>query len=77
MSQPQTTGRESKNGRGTPDSGPGAQLGDRMAVTSDLIRLIWQHKLWWVIPLVLATIVLGVLLVLESTPVGPLLYPVF
>jgi hypothetical protein len=46
-------------------------------VTSDLVRLIWQHKLWWVIPLLLALVVLGLLLVLESTPVGPLLYPVF
>ena len=50
---------------------------DRFALTSDLARLVWAHKLWWVVPLLLALVVLGVLLVLEATPVGPLLYPVF
>ena len=40
-----------------------------MALGADLARLIWKHKLWWAVPLLLA------LLVLEATPVGPLLYP--
>ena len=50
-------------------------MDDRVALTADLVRLIWQHKLWWAVPLLLALLVLGVLLVLEATPVGPLLYP--
>jgi uncharacterized membrane protein len=54
-----------------------SEIDDRFALTSDLARLVWAHKLWWVVPLLLALIVLGVLLVLEATPVGPLLYPVF
>jgi len=56
-------------------SGTRAQVDDRVALTADLVRLIWQHKLWWAVPLLLALLVLGVLLVLEATPVGPLLYP--
>jgi hypothetical protein len=52
-----------------------ANVDDRVALSVDLIRLIWQHKLWWAVPLLLALLVLGVLLVLEATPVGPLLYP--
>jgi hypothetical protein len=52
-------------------------LDDRVAVAGDVVRLIWQHKLWWLIPMLLALVVLGALLVLEATPVGPLLYPVF
>ena len=51
-----------------------AEVDDRVALATDLVRLIWQHKLWWAVPLVLALLVLGVLLVLEATPVGPLLY---
>ena len=54
-----------------------SELDDRFALTSDLAQLVWAHKLWWVVPLLLALLVLGVLLVLEATPVGPLLYPVF
>jgi hypothetical protein len=53
------------------------ELDDRFALTSDLARLVWAHKLWWVVPLLVALVVLGLLLVLEATPVGPLLYPVF
>src|ERR1700680_2033029 len=52
-----------------------ANVDDRMALGADLARLIWQHKLWWAVPLLLALLVLGALLVLEATPVGPLLYP--
>jgi hypothetical protein len=55
----------------------GAQLADRLAVSSDLVYLVWRHKLWWMIPLLLAMIVLAALVVLEATPIGPLLYPVF
>ena len=52
-------------------------LDDRAAVASDLARLIWQHKLWWLVPLMVALVLLSLLLVLEATPVGPLLYPLF
>jgi hypothetical protein len=53
------------------------QVGDRLAVSGDLITLVWRHKLWWMLPLLLALVVLAALVVLEATPLGPLLYPVF
>jgi hypothetical protein len=46
-------------------------------VLADVVRLIWMHKLWWMVPLLLALLVLGLLVMLEATPIGPLLYPVF
>ena len=52
-------------------------MADRLAVSSDLICLVWRHKLWWMLPLLLAMVVLAALVVLEATPIGPLLYPVF
>jgi Family of unknown function (DUF5989) len=55
----------------------GLQIADRLSVSSDLIYLVWQHKLWWMVPLLVAMVVLAVLVVLEATPIGPLLYPVF
>jgi hypothetical protein len=55
----------------------GVELADRLAVSSDLIYLVWRHRLWWMVPLLLAMIVLAALVVLEATPIGPLLYPVF
>ena len=55
----------------------GARVGDRLAVSSDLVYLVWRHKLWWMVPLLVALVVLALLVVLEATPIGPLLYPVF
>lgn len=55
----------------------GTQVGDRLAVSGDLVTLVWRHKLWWMVPLLLALVVLAALVVLEATPLGPLLYPVF
>jgi hypothetical protein len=53
------------------------QVADRMSVSADLINLVWQHKLWWMVPLLLAMALLAVLVVLNDTPLGPMLYPVF
>jgi uncharacterized protein DUF5989 len=55
----------------------GLQVADRLAVSSDLIYLVWRHKLWWMVPLLVAMVVLAALVVIEATPIGPLLYPVF
>lgn len=63
--------------RPRPRRGLGPQLADRLAVSSDLVYLVWRHKLWWMVPLLVAMIVLLALVVLEATPIGPLLYPVF
>jgi len=41
------------------------------------VHLVWSHRLWWMVPLLLALLVLGLLLTLQATPVGPLIYPVF
>ena len=53
------------------------QVADRLSVSADLINLVWRHKLWWMVPLLLAMVVLAALVVLEATPIGPLLYPIF
>ena len=55
----------------------GTQVADRASVSGDLVYLVWRHKLWWMVPLLLALVVLAALVVLEATPIGPLLYPVF
>ena len=53
------------------------QVADRLSVSGDLIDLVWRHKLWWMVPLLLAMVVLAALVALEATPIGPLLYPLF
>jgi heme O synthase-like polyprenyltransferase len=53
------------------------QIADHLSVSADLLDLVWQHKLWWMVPLLIAMAALAVLVVIEATPIGPLLYPVF
>jgi hypothetical protein len=53
------------------------RLADQFAVGRDLIGLIWHHRLWWAVPVLVAVLLLSVLLVLQATPLGPLLYPLF
>jgi hypothetical protein len=48
-----------------------------VSLSRDLVGLIWQHKLWWAVPVLVALLLLSLLLVLQATPVGPLLYPLF
>jgi hypothetical protein len=52
-----------------------APLEDQLALSRDLAGLIWEHKLWWIVPLVVSLLALSMILVLQATPVGPLLYP--
>ena len=46
-----------------------------------LLRDIWgmlrQNKKWWLTPIVIVLLLVGVLLVLSATPLGPFLYPLF
>jgi hypothetical protein len=54
-----------------------SEIADNASAVGDLVRLVWQRKLWWLVPLLLAMMVLGALVLVGSTPIGPLLYPVF
>ncbi|GAC1322048.1 MAG: hypothetical protein NVSMB2_19230 [Chloroflexota bacterium] len=53
------------------------QVADGVSVSGDLVRLVWRHKLWWMVPVLVAMVLLAALVVLEATPIGPLLYPLF
>jgi hypothetical protein len=54
----------------------GLPLEDQLYLGGDLVALIWHHKLWWLVPVLLALVVLGLLIVVQATPLGPLIYPV-
>jgi hypothetical protein len=52
-------------------------VADGAGVVTGVFAMVWDHKLWWVVPLLLSLLAIGGLLLVESTPVGPLIYPVF
>ena len=50
----------------------------RFGSPSELMALLWERKLWWLIPLAIGLVLLIVLLILaQATGVGRSMYPVF
>lgn len=49
---------------------------NRSWVFGELIRFLWQAKLWWLIPLiVIFTLLILVILLAGSSPLAPFIYP--
>jgi hypothetical protein len=53
-------------------------LGTRMGIVGELLSFLWKRKLWWLLPMILAIVVLGLLLVFaQASPVAPFIYTLF
>ena len=49
-----------------------------LGVLGELLRFLWQRKLWWLIPMVIVLMVLALLVVFASTSgIGPFIYTLF
>jgi hypothetical protein len=47
-------------------------------VVSELLRFLWQRKLWWLIPMIVVLMVFGLLLIFASASgIGPFIYTLF
>ena len=54
------------------------QIGARAGVIGELVSFLWQRKLWWIIPMVLTLVLLGVLLVFaQGSAFAPFIYSIF
>lgn len=50
----------------------------RLGLVGELIEFLWRRKRYWLIPMVLALLVLGALLIAASSSViGPFIYTLF
>jgi hypothetical protein len=44
----------------------------------DLFGFLWERKLWWIMPIVLVLLLIGVLLVLgQGSAIAPFVYTLF
>jgi hypothetical protein len=51
---------------------------ERFALLSEFWYFIRYRKAWWLLPVVIALLVIGVLIVVaESTALAPFIYPLF
>jgi len=50
----------------------------RLMTTSSFFRFLWAEKLWWLIPMVVALVIVGVIVLLGmSGPIGHFIYSLF
>jgi hypothetical protein len=49
-----------------------------MGVVGEVLSFLWQRKLWWLIPMVTALLLFGLLLIFAtSSGVAPFIYTLF
>jgi hypothetical protein len=53
-------------------------MASNFGVVSELLRFLWNRKLWWLIPMVVVLMFFGLLFIFASASgIGPLIYTLF
>jgi hypothetical protein len=48
------------------------------SVVGELLRFLWQRKLWWLLPMVVLLLLFGLLMIFASASgIGPFIYTLF
>ena len=55
-----------------------SHLRSKISIMTELLQFLWIQRLWWLIPMVLVLLALGILMIVtQSSAVAPFLYPLF
>ncbi|MBI2390931.1 MAG: hypothetical protein HYV09_15170 [Deltaproteobacteria bacterium] len=54
-----------------------ARRSPTLRVASDLAAFALEHKKWWIVPILVVSLLVLVLLVVAQTPVAPFVYTLF
>ncbi len=50
----------------------------RLGILGELMRFLWARKLWWLIPMIVALLIFGILIIMGASGVlSPFIYSVF
>jgi hypothetical protein len=50
----------------------------RVGIMGELLQFLWARKLWWMMPMVMVVLLLGILMVFaQSTAIAPFIYTLF
>ena len=49
----------------------------RIGLLREFLGFLNRNRKWWLVPLILALALVGVLVALASTPLAPFIYPLF
>jgi hypothetical protein len=54
------------------------EFAGRFGILGEFFTYLWRRKLWWLIPLALAILLIGILLVIgQASGAGPFIYTIF
>ena len=50
----------------------------RMGILGELMQFLWRRKLYWLIPMIIVLVIVGVLILLSANPAtSPFIYTLF
>jgi hypothetical protein len=50
----------------------------RVGIMGELMRFLWERKLWWLMPMVGVLLLLGILIIFaQSSAIAPFIYTLF
>ena len=50
----------------------------RMGIMGELLSFFWQHKWWWLTPMILVLLIFGILIFFaQSSAIAPFIYTLF
>jgi hypothetical protein len=56
----------------------GESLASRMGIAGELLQFFWQHKWWWLTPMILVLLIFGILVIFAQTSaIAPFIYTLF
>jgi len=54
------------------------EMGDRLGIAGELLTFLWHNKMWWMIPMVVVLLFIGLLIGFGSASgVAPFIYTLF
>ena len=51
--------------------------GKQKGIVGEFVDFLWENKAWWLVPIVLVLLMLGVLITLGSSAAAPFIYTLF
>lgn len=53
-------------------------MGSNLSIVGEILKFLWAQRLWWLIPMVVVLLLVGLLLIFTaSSGLGPLIYTIF
>ncbi len=54
------------------------KTGRKAKISGELMKFLWKNKLWWLVPFIIILLIFGIIMIVaESSVLGPFIYTIF